>query len=85
MHTVIRDDLILAVPVQRLHDVCDYHSSVADAARTAARAGVGTLVLTHYVPALVPGDEDQWRALAAEHFDGTIALGDDLLTVTVGG
>jgi ribonuclease Z len=85
VHTVIRDDLILAVPVQRLRDVCDYHSSVADAARTAARAGVGTLVLTHYVPALAPGDEDQWRALAAEHFDGTIALGDDLLTVTIGG
>jgi ribonuclease Z len=83
VHTVIRDDLIAKVPVQRLRDVCDYHSSVADAARTAARAGVRTLILTHYVPALVPGDEETWRALAAEHFDGVVELGDDLHTVTI--
>jgi ribonuclease Z len=83
VHTVIRDDLIRDVPVKRLTDILDYHSSVADAARTAARAGVGTLVLTHYVPALVPGAEDEWRALAAEHFDGRVELGDDLLTVAV--
>jgi ribonuclease Z len=83
VHTVIRDDLIRNIPLQRLRDVCDYHSSVADAARTAARAGVATLVLTHYVPALAPGDHDQWRALAAEHFDGRIEVGDDLHTVTI--
>jgi ribonuclease Z len=40
-------------------------------------------VLTHYVPALAPGDEDTWRAMAAEHYDGRIELGDDLLTVEV--
>ena len=83
VHTVIRYDLIRAVPIQRLQDVCDYHSSVADAARTAAKAGVGTLVLTHYVPALVPGEEDVWRGQAAEHFPGTIEVGPDLHTVTV--
>lgn len=83
VHTVIRDDLIRAVPIQRLQDVCDYHSSVADAARTAAKGGVGTLVLTHYVPALVPGEEEVWRAQAAEHFSGTIEVGPDLHTVTI--
>jgi ribonuclease Z len=83
VHTVIRRELLDAAGVQRLRDVGDYHSSVEDAARTAARAGVGTLVLTHYVPAIVPGDEETWRALAAAHFGGTIALGDDLLTVEV--
>jgi ribonuclease Z len=83
VHTVIRDDVIKQVAVQRLRDILDYHSSVADAARTAARAGIGTLILTHYVPGLVPGDEDAWRALAAEHFGGTIELGDDLHTVTI--
>ncbi len=83
VHTVIRDDVIRELPVQRLVDVCDYHSSVADAARTATRAGMRTLVLTHYVPAMMQGDEDTWRKLAAEHFDGEIVLGDDLLTVTV--
>ena len=83
VHTVIRDDLIQNVPAQRIRDILDYHSSVADAARTATRGGIRTLILTHYVPALVPGDEEAWRAIAAEHFDGAIELGDDLLTVTV--
>jgi ribonuclease Z len=83
VHTVIRDDLIRAVPIPRLLDVCDYHSSVADAARTAARAEVATLILTHYVPALVPGEEDVWRGLAAEHFAGTVEVGSDLHAVWV--
>lgn len=83
VHTVIRTDLIAEAPIQRLRDICDYHSSVADAARTAARAGAGTLVLTHYVPAPAPGDEETWRKLAAEHFDGRVEIGPDLLTVTV--
>ncbi len=53
------------------------------AAATAARAGVGTLVLTHYVPGIAPGQEDQWRALAAAEFDGPVELGDDLHKVEV--
>lgn len=84
VHTVIRKDLVEKMPAQRIRDILDYHSSVEQAAATAARAGVGTLVLTHYVPALVPGQEDQWRALAAIEFDGRIELGDDLLRVSVG-
>ena len=84
VHTVIRKDLIEQVPVQRMRDILDYHSSVEQAAATAARAGVQTLVLTHYVPPLVPGQEDQWRAQAAGEFGGRIELGDDLLTVSVG-
>ena len=53
------------------------------AAQTAASAGVGTLVLTHYVPALQPVQEDEWRALAAAHFAGPIVLGDDLTFVEI--
>jgi len=70
--------------MQRIKDILDYHSSVEQAAATAARAGVGTLILTHYVPALVPGQEDQWRSLAAAEFDGRVELGDDMHTVQVG-
>lgn len=83
VHTVIRKDLIETLPIQRLQDVCDYHSSVEEAAATAARAGVSTLVLTHYVPALVPGDEETWRARAASEFAGRVELGDDLHRVEV--
>lgn len=39
-------------------------------------------MLTHYVPPLFPGQEDEWRAIAAAHFDGEIVLGDDLTRVT---
>lgn len=83
VHTVIRKDLVALVPQQRLKDILDYHSSVEQAGATAARAGVGTLVLTHYVPPVLPGQEDQWRALAATEFDGRVELGDDLLRVEV--
>lgn len=83
VHTVIRKDLIDAMPMQRIRDICDYHSSVEEAAATAARAGVGILILTHYVPAIAPGQEDEWRALAATAFDRQIELGDDLHRVEV--
>lgn len=83
VHTVIRKDFIELVAQQRLRDILDYHSSVQEAAQTAARAGVGTLILTHYVPPLAPGQEDDWRALAATAFDGRIELGNDLHRVEV--
>lgn len=83
VHTVIRKDIVATIPQQRLVDICDYHSSVEEAAATAARAGVDTLVMTHYVPALVPGQEEQWRALAAGAFAGRIELGDDLHHVQI--
>lgn len=84
VHTVIRRDLIEPIGLPRLTDVLDYHSTVEDAARTAARAGVGTLVLTHLVPAPQPGTEEEWAALAADHFGGTVVVAHDLATVDVG-
>ncbi|OBA58147.1 ribonuclease Z [Mycobacterium sp. 1100029.7] len=84
VHTVIRKDIVTQIPQQRLQDICDYHSSVEEAAATAARAGVGTLIMTHYVPALVHGQEEQWRTLAASQFGGRIELGDDLHRVEIG-
>lgn len=82
--TAIRKDILGAVGLARLQDVVDYHSSVEEAAQTAQRAGVTTLLLTHYVPPLTPETEQEWRDRAAEHFSGTVLLGDDLLTATVG-
>ena len=85
VHTAIRKDIIAGLGIQRLTDTLDYHSSVEEAAQTAARNGVGTLILTHYVPAFPPGGGDDWRALAAAHFPGPIELGDDLLRVEITG
>jgi ribonuclease Z len=84
VHTVIRKDIIANIPLQRMQDTLDYHSSPEEAAQTAARCSVGTLVLTHYVPPIpVGGDGADWRALAGEHFDGRIELGDDLHRVEI--
>ena len=51
-------------------------------AETAGRAGVKTLVLTHFVPSLASGTEEEWRTLAAKGFDGEIVVADDLTTIT---
>jgi ribonuclease Z len=83
VQTVIRDDLVRQVPNTRFQDIIDYHSTVEDAACTAARADVRMLVLTHYVPPMAAGGSEEWRALAAKHFAGEIVLGDDLTTVDV--
>ncbi|MEY2431388.1 MAG: ribonuclease, partial [Acidimicrobiaceae bacterium] len=40
VQTVLRDDLVRLVPMQRFVDTIDYHSTVAQAAQTAARGGV---------------------------------------------
>jgi ribonuclease Z len=84
VHTVIRADVIRTIPIPRLQDVCDYHSTVEQAAQTAARNDVGRLVLTHCVPPLQPGQADEWQARAAEHYDGVIDVADDLFRVSLG-
>lgn len=83
IQTVIRRSLVENIPIPRLQDILDYHSDIEDAARTAAKAGVRTLVLNHPVPAPAPGTEPEWIAEAAAHFNGEILLAEDLLTVTV--
>ena len=81
VHTVVRPDLIEQFGLPRLTDVLDYHSSVADAAQTAARNGVGTLMLTHLVPSPAPGTEDEWIDQATAYFDGRVVLAEDLSAV----
>jgi ribonuclease Z len=82
VQSVLRDDLVRMVPMPRFVDTIDYHSTVVQAAQTAARAGVGTLVLTHQVPTPAPGSADEWVAIAREHFTGDIVFGEDLTAVS---
>ena len=52
---------------------------------SAARDGIDLFRIfdsLNYVPAMLPGTEDEWRALAAAHFSGEIILGNDLTTIT---
>lgn len=83
VQTVIRRDLVEAIPNEMIQDILDYHSGVVDAAQTAARVGAKRLVLTHLVPAPNPDQYPEWVARAAEHYQGEIIIGDDLTTVTV--
>jgi ribonuclease Z len=83
VQTVIRDDIVKQIPVARLQDILDYHSSVEQSGEVAARNRVKTLMLTHLVPAPQPEQYDEWRAIAAKHFSGEIVIGDDLTSVTV--
>jgi ribonuclease BN (tRNA processing enzyme) len=60
--------------------VVESHTPVEDAGRVAADAGVGTLVLTHFVPAEDPPvSDEQWLAGARVHYSGRIVVGRDLL------
>jgi ribonuclease Z len=83
VQTVLRDDLVRAVPNPRVQDVLDYHSTCEDAGRTAQRAGVRMLVLNHPVPPPPAGTEDEWVAAAAARFHGEIVLAHDLWSTTL--
>ena len=90
VHTAIRKDIIKTLPLQRAKDILNYHSSVEEAAETAQRAGMETLILTHYVPGIPPAENEfhelvaqQWRDRAAENFSGKIEIGDDLLKISL--
>jgi ribonuclease BN (tRNA processing enzyme) len=66
----------------RITTSCSGH---LDAARTAAAAGVETLVLIHLTEQiLLPGIRERMLAEAAAKFDGTIVLGEDLMEVPLG-
>jgi ribonuclease Z len=78
VQTTLRRSLIEAIPAPRLQDILGYHSSISDAAATAARAGVGTLVMTHLIPAPAPGTEAEWIAEAQAVFTGEVVLATDL-------
>ena len=83
VQTVLRDDLVRRVTMQRFVDTIGYHSTVKQAAQTAARCGVRTLVLTHQIPTPAPGSRNEWIGIARAHFDGEIVFGEDLLSLTV--
>ncbi|MBS1847595.1 MAG: MBL fold metallo-hydrolase [Actinobacteria bacterium] len=83
VQTVVRDDLIRPVGFPRFVDILDYHSTVTDASRTATKAGVGTLVLTHMVPPPTTDTVDEWQAIAAQDFAGPIIVGADGQVVAI--
>jgi ribonuclease BN (tRNA processing enzyme) len=60
--------------------IMDSHTTLEDAGRIATKAGVKTLVLSHFVPAENPPvTDEQWLEGARAHFNGRIIVGRDLL------
>lgn len=58
----------------------DSHTTTEQVGRIASEAGVGTLVLNHFVPGGDPALTDEvWRAAVAPHFDGKLVIGRDLM------
>jgi ribonuclease BN (tRNA processing enzyme) len=59
------------------------HTDPPDVGRVAAAAGVGTLVLSHFVPTEGPGapTDDEWIAGVRRHFKGRVIVGKDLMEI----
>src|SRR5215471_1536219 len=58
------------------------HTTTEDVGKVAARAGVQTLVLSHFVPGDDPSITDaQWTEGVRKHFNGRIIVGEDLMEI----
>lgn len=59
------------------------HTDAEDVGKVAAAAGVGTLVLTHFVPTEGPGapTDDQWIGAVRRHYNGKVVVGKDLMEI----
>jgi ribonuclease BN (tRNA processing enzyme) len=62
--------------------ILSHHTPVEEAGRIAQEARVGTLVLSHLIPADDPAvTDDMWIAGARVHFHGNVVVGKDLLVI----
>ena len=64
--------------------ILTHHTAAADVGRVATEAGVGKVVLSHFVPAEDPLITEQtWRDAVATHYSGPIVVGTDLMSFEV--
>jgi ribonuclease BN (tRNA processing enzyme) len=73
----------LPQPPSVVRHILASHTDAADVGRVAAEAGVGTLVLSHFVPTEGPGapTDDEWLAAVRRNFKGKVIVGRDLMEV----
>jgi len=84
MLTAAVDHLAAEVPnaSDLKRSILSHHTAAEDVGRVAQAAGVGTLVLSHLVPAEDPSvTDDMWLEAARRYFRGRVILGRDLLEV----
>jgi ribonuclease BN (tRNA processing enzyme) len=83
MHPAGIEDLLKRVPNAarlRRHLIAS-HTIPEDVGRVAARAGVKTLVLYHFVPPDTSFADEEWAAGVRRHFKGRIIVGKDLMEI----
>lgn len=76
------DRLVASVPnaSDLRRSILSHHTTAEEAGRVAAEARVGTLVLSHLVPAEDPAVTDaMWSDAARKHFSGRVIVGKDLM------
>ena len=90
VHTAIRKDIVTHLPNQRIQDHFKLSFVCGGGGRYCRKGSMDTLILTHYVPAIPPKENEfhelvvqQWLDKAAEKFSGKVEIGDDLLKVTI--
>jgi ribonuclease BN (tRNA processing enzyme) len=78
------DRLVASVPnaSDLRRSILSHHTTAEEAGRTAAAAGVGTLVLSHLIPAEDPAVTDEmWTRAARQHFSGRVVVARDLMEI----
>ncbi|MGE5100044.1 MAG: MBL fold metallo-hydrolase [Deltaproteobacteria bacterium] len=76
------DRLVASVPnaSDLRRSILSHHTTAEEAGRVAAEAQVGTLVLSHLIPAEDPEvTEAMWSDAARKHFGGRVIVGKDLM------
>ena len=80
--TAAVDRLVASVPnaTDLRRSILSHHTTAEDAGRIAADAGVGTLVLSHLIPAEDAAiTDDMWMTKARTHSGGRIVIAKDLM------
>ncbi len=79
----LRDEERTREAEQRQEHLVTSHTPLSEVGRVATEAGVGRLVLTHFIPGDDELPDEYWKEGAAAAFDGEIVPGHDLLELTV--
>jgi len=72
-------------PVQDFDPPDLYHTPPADIGKAAREAGVGTLVLSHFMPPYVPMKIERIVAAVKQEFDGKVIIAEDMMTLSAPG
>jgi ribonuclease BN (tRNA processing enzyme) len=87
---VLVHEAMLARAIDRLADanattlrehLLKSHTTTEQLGRVAAAAGVGTVVLTHLVPAFPDISDAEWEAGVRRYFNGRVIVGRDLMEI----